>query len=102
MKRIKDKWPVYLVNTLGLLALGYFLFILLFMFRFTTSTGISDSTNSHQGRVYSYEEDPDSVYKRSIEQLPYREYNDRRIVSTLLRSAIRFLTSPGSPGRLLV
>jgi hypothetical protein len=76
MKRIKDKWPVYLVNTLGLLILGYFLFITLTMFSFNTSTGISaaDSASSHQGSVYFYEEDPDSVYKRSLEDLPYREY----------------------------
>jgi len=76
MRRIKEKWPVYLVNTLGLLALGYFMFIVLFIFRLEVPAiaGITDSRSVTVEGAYLFEEDPDSVYKRSLEDLSYREY----------------------------
>lgn len=72
MKNIKEKWPVYVANTAGLLALGFFIMILSYLVTTTGTHVLTDKAGSSIS--YFSEEDPDSLYKQSLEELPYREY----------------------------
>ncbi len=74
MKKLKDKWPVYLVNLISFLILAYFV---LGFISFYTSKPVSMLINGGTFTTCDMQEDPDSMYRKSLEDLPYRLYKEK-------------------------